>query len=312
MDVSPLRSPVTLLRALMVLGAAGLAEAGTAAAQPVDGVVLSSPGQKIAYQIKDGDGNLIVRPGDPTRLGRLVDHCQVGDGPNDCRLIQHKPGPQGEQGYAVMAGKDLKTDHLTVPLAPISGIEAPILSQDGVENYFADAWKDGRRKAAEASGSHPELLPRNAIALAVNSQNCRSQDRLHIHADRLDPKWGGLVHDELAQGHLSQGQWTLLKPVDGHQYRATWVAGQELQANPFQLVHDQLVAEHGGGQQGQAYAGTHMGQHSIAVIGETDAQGRPGFVIVDGRFGSDPKLPQGPHHSGSAEEWLLGHGDSPR
>lgn len=55
---------------------------------------------------------------------------------------------------------------------------------------------------------------------------------------------------------------------------------------------------------GEEYARTHMGQHSIAVVGETDANGRPGFLILDGRYG-----PQG---SGSAEEWLLGHANSPR
>ena len=77
--------------------------------------------------------------------------------------------------------------------------------------------------------------------------------------------------------------------------------------NPFQLVHDQLAVEHG-----EEYARTHMGQHTLAVVGETDAHGKPGFIILDGRYGSDPGLPTGPHHSASAEEWLLGHGNTQR
>ena len=311
MDVSPLRASFGFLRTLAVAGALGgaaLTSSVVASEQhSSDAVTLSAQHQQPARTIVDADGNVIVRHGDPDRLGRLVDHCKVGPGLDDCRLIHRNPTSSGEHGYAVMAGKDIPTDHLTVPLAPITGVEAPELSQPGAENYFADAWKDGRGKAAEALGTTADQLPRNAIALAANSQGGRSQDRLHIHADRIDPDLNRQLQEQIDHGQVVGDHWTNLQPVYGHQYRALWVDGADLKTNPFQLVHDQLAAEHGGGQVGEQYARTHMSQHSLAVVGETDAAGRPGFVIIDGRFGDDPKDPNGPHNSGSAEEWLFGH-----
>lgn len=288
-----LRAPLAFLRTLAVAGAMAMPALAQPSAEvgPSDSVTIT---KQPTRTVVDADGTVIERYGDPDRLGRIVDHCKVGTGQDDAKIINH------EHGYAVLSGKDIPSDHLTVPLAPITGVEDPRLTQPGAENYFADAWKDGRLKAAEALGTTPAQLSRDAIALTVNSQGGRSQDRLHIHADRLDPKLGQELKDQLEHGLIAGDHWTNVKPIHGdHQYRALWVEGSDPQQNPFQLVHDQLVAEHG-----EEYARTHMGQHSIAVVGETDANGRPGFLILDGRYG-----PQG---SGSAEEWLLGHANSPR
>ncbi|MBX3170213.1 MAG: CDP-diacylglycerol diphosphatase [Candidatus Eremiobacteraeota bacterium] len=294
-----LRAPLAFLRTLAVAGAmAAPALASPTAETPKDSVTLQQPTRTTV----DADGAVIHRYGNPDRLGRLADQARLGTGPDDARVINR------EHGYVVMAGKDHPTDHLTVPTAPISGVESPELTGPDAENYFADAWKDGRRQTAESLGTTVDQLPREAIALAVNSQGGRSQDRLHIHADRLDPELGAQLKEQLESGGVISDQWTLLKPIHGdHQYRALWVEGSELSQNPFQLVHDQLVAEHG-----EEYARTHMGQHSLAVVGQTDANGRPGFVILDGRYGSDPSLPNGPHDSASAEEWLLGHANTRR
>ena len=308
MDVSSLKVPFALLRGLAAVGGSALATAAARSEAPKDSVSLSA---KPTRTVIDADCNVIERHGDPDRLGRLVDHFKLGSGADDCRVIHKNPTPHGEHGYVVMAGKDMPSDHLTVPLAPITGTESPELTQPGAENYFADAWKDGRQKTAEFLGTTADQLPRNAIALAVNSQGGRSQDRLHIHADRLDPKLGGQLKEQLEHGQVVREHWTNLEPVNGHHYRALWVDGADLTQNPFQLVHDQLAAEHGGGQAGERYALTHMGQHSLAVVGETDSQGKPGFIIIDGRYGNDPYLPNGPHNSGSAEEWLLGHANTP-
>ena len=275
-------------------------------AEPVDTVSLTGN-----RSFTDADGNLIVRQGDSSRLGRLVDSSAAGTGPADCQVVHQNQTPEGQRGYAVFKGKDIRTDHLTIPLANITGIEAPELSKPGAENYFADAWKDGREKAAEDQGTSADKLPRDAFAMAVNSQDARSQDRLHIHTDRLDPQLGQQLKQQVDDGAVASDHWTDVKPVHGHQYRALWVDGTDLTQNPFQLVHDQVVADNGGGKAGEAAAGKQMGMHSLAVVGETDAQGRPGFIILDGRFGKDAKMPDGPHDSGSAEEWLAGHADAP-
>ena len=124
-------------------------------------------------------------------------------------------------------------------------------------------------------------------------------------------KLGQQLKQQVDKGDTVTDHWTNVKPVNGPQYRALWVDGADLKENPFQLVRDQVTAEHGGGKAGEEYALRHMGQHSIAVVGETDAKGRPGFVTIDGRFGRDPSLRNGPHDSGAAEEWLFGHGNAP-
>lgn len=274
-----------------------------------DSVTLASALKPEAYSFRDGDGNLVVRRGNPNRLGELVQQCQSEQAPEDCRLVRHKPDGQDDDGYVVMVGKD-KSDHLTIPIANITGIESPELVGPEAENFFADAWRDGRGAAAQALGLSAGQLPRNTIALTVNSQNTRSQDRLHIHADRLDPRLGQQLHEQLVEGKVDSHRWSNLDPIHGnHQYRAIWVEGADLEVNPFQIVHDQLVAEHGGGQAGEQYARTHMGQHSIAVVAETDASGHQGFLIIDGRDGGGAG---GPHDSGSAEEWLEGRADSER
>ncbi|MBN9420106.1 MAG: CDP-diacylglycerol diphosphatase [Candidatus Eremiobacteraeota bacterium] len=246
-----LRAPLTVLRTLAVAGAMA---ASAPSAAPQDSVTRTTV---------DADGALIQRYGNPDRLGKLADQAQLGPGLDDARVVNR------EHGYVVMGGKDHPHDLLTIPTTPISGVESTQLYEPGSENYFADAWKDGRRASAESLGTTPEQLPRDAIALAVNSQGGRSQDRLHIHADRLDPELGAQLKQQLLEGGVSGDHWSTVQPIHGdHQYRALWVEGSDLSANPFQLVHDQLVAEHG-----EEYARTHMGQHTLAVVGETDAQG---------------------------------------
>ena len=313
MDVGSLRLPFAFLKTLATAGAMGaMARASTTCEAPTDSVKLGGTTPKREWSFVDADGNVVRREGDPTRLGWLVDHARLGPGRDDCQVIHRDPRPDGEHGYVVMAGKDHSTDHLTVPLANITGIEDPALLDPGAENYFADAWKDGREQTAKSLGIPLEQLPRDAIALAVNSQGGRSQDRLHIHADRLDPKLDQKLKEQLDKGQVVSDHWTNVEPVNGHQYRAKWVEGADLTVNPFKLLHDQLVAEHGGGAAGEEYARTHMGQHTLAVVAQTDAQGRPGFILIDGRYGSDPSLPNGPHDSASAEEWLIGHAHTAR
>ncbi|MFN8612086.1 MAG: CDP-diacylglycerol diphosphatase [Vulcanimicrobiota bacterium] len=290
MELGALGTPLAFLRTLAMAGAMtvpALVSPNASAEVAHDSVSLSAPHKQPTRSSLDADGNLIVRYGDPDRLGRLVDQGHLGDGPNDLKALDR------EHGVAVIAGKDFPSDQLTVPLTPITGVEDPRLLQPGAENYFADAWKFARN--------------REDVALTVNSQGGRSQDRLHIHADRIDPELGKQLQAQLDHGQIARDHFSALQPIHGnHQYRAVFVEGEELTANPLQLIHDQMVKDHG-----QQYADTHMGQHSIAVVPMTDARGQKGFLILDGRYGQDPGLPNGPHDSGSAEEWLLGHANAP-
>ena len=273
-----------------------------------------TPKDKVSKYFIDGDGNLIVRNGDSDRLGRLVDKGEVGNGPDQCKVLHHEAGADGEEhGYAVIPSKGHPTSLLTVALGDVTGIEDSDLYDDDDDNYFADAWENVRQVTAKSLGyENVDDLPHDGMALAVNSQNERSQDRLHIHADKLDPELGKQLKDKLDHGEFSSKKWTNVDPGNGHQYRAIWVDGANLDnINPFKIVRDKVVAEHGGGAFGEEYARTHMGQHSILVVPQTDANGRKGFLIIDGRAGHDAGRPGGPHDSGHAEEWLIGRGGGP-
>jgi CDP-diacylglycerol pyrophosphatase len=260
----------------------------------------------------DGEGNIIRRRGDSKRLGRLVDKAEAGLDPGEPVDLHTKEDPDGQDhGYAVIVSKDNPTDLLTVALGDITGIEDPDLYKSDADNYFADAWNDTRVRLAKSLGVDVADLPRDAIALAVNSQNSRSQDRLHIHADLMDPKFREKLKTKLDQGEFGADRWTPVEATEGHQYQATWVAGNNLdKINPFHMVRNKLIADHGGGALGEAYADLFLGQHSITVVGQTDANGREGFLIIVGRAG-DRSSPTKPHDSGSAEEWLIGRGGRP-
>ncbi|MHB2020383.1 MAG: CDP-diacylglycerol diphosphatase [Candidatus Xenobia bacterium] len=178
-----------------------------------------------------------------------------------------------QHGIVELQSTGIASDQLTVATTPVSGIEDPQLEAPGAENYFADAW-DNRRG--------PDT------ALAINARQRRSQDRLHIHSDRVDPALEQKLRTQLEHGGISAGRWSNLAfSVHGHPYEATFVPGNTLSQNLFVLVYQRLAAEHGA-----AWARQHMGQHCIAVVPE-----HGGFVVLAGK--------------GFAEEWLLGHAHGP-
>lgn len=254
------------------------------------------------YWFLDGDWHLKHRKGDPERLGRLAEEAERDRGDSSVKEVVHKRTSLGDRGVMIAGGKDAdSTDLLTVPLEDVKGIEDPILRAPGAENYFRQAYLHAYPRFVKTQGVNQDQQDHGMVGMAINSQNKRTQDRLHIHTDYIDKKLAGELRKDLESGRFANGEWADLKPIHGnHKYRARWVQADELNFNPIKMVYDQLVKEHG-----EAYARTHMGQHSIMVVPQTDAQGRKGFLIVEGRDGTDWRHPNGPHNSGSAEEWLI-------
>lgn len=171
---------------------------------------------------------------DPDALWKIVDQQCVPDQVQNrdaapCAEVELSDGVQN--GYAVL--KDLQGAHqyLLIPTAPITGLEDPVLRNPLVPNYFAAAWRSRSFTEAAAGGA----LPRQWIALAVNSAAARSQDQLHIHIDcvRADVRQG-LDSAAAAIGP----SWSLL-PVDlaGDRYQARAVDSLETN-NPVQLAAD--------------------------------------------------------------------------
>lgn len=204
---------------------------------------------------------------DPDALWKVVDgQCKPdqrahGD-PAPCALVAEGPG-----GYAVL--KDLvgATQFLLIPTARITGIESPELLQPGSSNYFAAAWR-ARTFVDQRAG---EVLPRDWLSLAVNSEVGRTQDQLHVHVDcvRSDVR-------DAVQRHVDElgPDWTAFpEPLAGHHYEATAVRGDDLDgADPFLLLADRMPG-----------ARTEMGLHTLVVVGAWFGDGRPGFVVLTDR-----------------------------
>ena len=173
-------------------------------------------------------------------------------------------------GYALL--KDLRgaTQLLLVPTERISGIESPRLLEPDGPNYWRAAWE--ARPLFEKRAGRP--VPRDDIGLAINSIYGRSQNQLHIHIDCVRPD----VRRTLRADETEIGpQWSSLSvKLSGHAYRARRIEGADLGArDPFKLLADS-----------DPRARADMGSQTLALIGATFADGRPGFILLTDR--ADP------------------------
>ena len=214
-----------------------------------------------------------ARAGNPDVLWHIVnDKCVPGEAasgaPAPCAVVAY---PQGAaSGYVAM--KDLRgvAQFLTIPTARITGIEDPAILAPDATNYFQAAW--GLRGLMLSALGHD--LPRDALSLAINSPDGRSQNQLHIHIDCLRAD----VRDRLRAVADRIGlDWTPL-PLLGHPYRAKRLDSADLAGvNPFRV----LAADPAVGPAG-------LGQHTLVVTGAVFADGRDGFLLLDDRI--DPSI----------------------
>jgi CDP-diacylglycerol pyrophosphatase len=184
----------------------------------------------------------------------VPDQRQHGD-PAPCALV--------DGDSAVL--KDLVGDRqfLLIPTARVTGIESPELLAPDAPNYFADAWR-ARSFVDERAGF---TLPRDWVSLAINSEDARTQDQLHIHVDcvRADVAQALAVH-AAAIGP----RWAPFPvPLAGDRYSAIAVDGENLDANPFQLLADGITG-----------AREDMGNQTLVAVGAYLSGGRPGFVVL--------------------------------
>lgn len=205
---------------------------------------------------------------DPNALWDIVNgQCapdqRTASNPAPCAFVDVAGGES--RGYAVL--KDLvgATQFLLIPTERVAGIESPEILAADAPNYFADAWR-ARSYVEQRAGRG---LPRDWMSLAINSAAARSQNQLHIHIDcvRADVRQTLAAH----AGDIGPSWAPLPVPLAGKSYRAIAVPGDELDVvNPFRLLADGL----GGGES--------MGMQTLVAVGSTDADGRPGFVLLAG------------------------------
>lgn len=216
---------------------------------------------------------------DPNVLWRIVhDQCvpheQQFHTPLPCTAIT-------DSGRSAIL-KDIEgaTQFLLIPTARVTGIEDPAILVPGAPNYWHSAWQ--ARNLVQALAKR--ALADDALSLAINSVDGRSQNQLHIHIDCIRAD----IREALRQ-HVNDigGTWALFPvPLAGHEYRAMRVETLDRPgADPFRLLADQLPA-----------ARTAMGLQSIAAVGAIFGDGEPGLVLLQTQ--ADPKS----GNRGEAEE----------
>ena len=196
-----------------------------------------------------------------------VPHEEAGRGPRPCETVDLAGGVA--EGVAIL--KDLVgvAQMLAIPTRRISGIEDPQMLQPDAPPVFADGWNARALVEARLGG---KALPREAIALAINSQYARSQDQLHVHVDCVAED----VVKALADYRSAlDDQWRAMTvPLNGRVYFARRLDSADLLDREPLL---RLLAD------GLPGAKDHMGAMSFAAVG-ADFGGKPGFVLLADTF----------------------------
>jgi CDP-diacylglycerol pyrophosphatase len=190
--------------------------------------------------------------------GQCVQHWEAFHSPLPCVSVDEI------HGYAILKDIVGATQFLLIPTAQITGIEDPAVLAPDAPNYFSEAWE--ARGNVEALAQR--ALPREDLALAINSVAGRTQNQLHIHIDCVSPE----VATALAlHGAAIGGSWAAF-PVrlKGHEYRAMRVETLDRpRADPFELLERSDRA-----------------RESLVVVGATFANGAPGFYLLETRADS--------------------------
>jgi CDP-diacylglycerol pyrophosphatase len=199
--------------------------------------------------------------------GKCVPDEQSSGKPAPCAQVDLTGGV--DHGWALLKDLHGVAQYLLMPTNDITGIEDARVTAPGAPNYFAVAWRD--RSFVEAKFGKP--IPREDLAVSVNSLYGRSQDLLHLHIDCLSPAAAAaLATDEAGVGpRWSRTPLTL----HGHPYFAMRLKGADPTADPFRLLAD-----------GVPGAGKTMGAWTLVMAAVRLPDGSPGFILLAGR--ADP------------------------
>jgi CDP-diacylglycerol pyrophosphatase len=198
---------------------------------------------------------------------QCVPDQQQNGRPAPCMEVSSGQG--SDSGYAVLRDKHGAEQYLVMPTVEITGIEDARLLTPGAPNYFADAW----RAQTYVDALIGKTMPRQDMAVSVNSPYGRSQDLLHLHVDCLSPRSvAALITDLPRVGP----RWTSAPlTLEGHPYYAIRLDGDAPPADPFRVLAD-----------GMPGAAKEMSAWTLVLAGATFEGGKPGFVLLAGR--ADP------------------------
>jgi CDP-diacylglycerol pyrophosphatase len=207
---------------------------------------------------------------DPMALWRIVHdkcvpHFQAGLGPSPCESVDLSGGEA--RGVAIL--KDLVgvAQMLAIPTRRITGIEDPQMLAPDAPKVFSVAW--GAKALVEAR-LHV-ALPREAIAIAINSKWARSQDQFHLHVDCVARNVAATLADNRAAFDYA---WRAMAvPLNGRVYFARRVDSADLgDVAPLKLLADGIEG-----------ARAHMDAYSLAAVGAS-FDGKLGFILLADQF----------------------------
>jgi CDP-diacylglycerol pyrophosphatase len=205
---------------------------------------------------------------DPDALWRIVHdgcvpHFEAGQGPTPCVAVELNGSVS--EGVAIL--KDLigVAQMLAIPTRRITGIEDPQMLAPDAPPVFADGWSAKGDVEARLGG---RALPRQAVALAINSQYARTQQQLHVHVDCVRVDVDKALKD---YAPALDDQWRAMTvPLNGRVYFARRLLSDNLfQSEPLlRRLADSLPD-----------AKAHMGAMSMGVVGAA-FDGKPGFILL--------------------------------
>ena len=173
------------------------------------------------------------------------------------------------EGVAILKDRVGVAQMLAIPTRRIGGIEDPQMLRPDAPPVFAEGWKAKALVEARLGG---RALPRNAVALAINSQYARSQDQLHVHVDCAAED---VIKVLAGYGSALDEEWRpMTVPLNGRVYFARRLNSANLEDSEPLL---RLLAD------GLPGAKDHMGAMSFAAVG-ADFGGTPGFVLLADLF----------------------------
>ncbi|MBL1202103.1 MAG: CDP-diacylglycerol diphosphatase [Nostoc sp. GBBB01] len=164
--------------------------------------------------------------------------------------------------YVVANGSN-PVEYLLLPTDKIEGIEDPNISRSNSIPYWQYAWEEARKYVPTKK---PQVQYRNQYGLAINSQQARNQDQLHIHMSCI--KQSVSMQLETDDNQIPNGNFNnFILTLENNQYNIMKLDNDSLtnNNNPFYLVNRSLASSQ------------KMADQSIAVVGRR----RGGYYILN-------------------------------
>jgi len=205
---------------------------------------------------------------DPDALWRIAhDQCvptvAAGALPPPCVAVDLAPDP--DRSVAIVKDRVGVAQMLAIPTRRIEGVEDPQLLARDAPPLFVDAWKAKKDLEARLGGKE---LPREAVALAINSAFRRSQNQAHVHVDCVRPDVAAAL--ATAKAGLDDQWRPMPAALAGRAYLARRLLSEDLGDSEPLLG---LVAA------GVPGARSHMDAMTLAVVGAA-FDGKPGFILL--------------------------------